>query len=163
MRHILSFLLLSFATAANADELVLHTFSYHYKNKYEETYTTNYVDENGKTLYSIDNVTFRRYNNVNLGIGYKTDNGWIIGTYKNSYSDRSFYVAKEFMFTNNFGIVIGGASGYKYHTGKSLYPCAAFEYKVRLTDVTTANILFTPPVVRDNMSGVVHLTISERF
>lgn len=48
-------------------------------------------------------------NNQLVGIRHDTV---VVGTMINSYYERSYYAAKEFQLGNNWGIMVGAASGY---------------------------------------------------
>lgn len=59
-------------------------------------------------------------NGHNPGVGIRGPDGWVIGTYYNSYRRHSVYAGREFQWRLfgtgdnglNFGVVTGGVSGY---------------------------------------------------
>lgn len=143
---------------AQADEVIFHTMSYHTQPTHRET--TNYVDVTGKTIWSTHKDV--PYNNYNAGLGYRADSGWMVGYYDNSYNVPTFYAAQELMFTKNFGMFLGVATGYSYVTGNKINGIGGFEYKYALTERQTLNLLFLPPVVK-NMAGVAHIALSYKL
>lgn len=53
------------------------------------------------------------YNNDNKLIAVKY-NQYVVGTMDNSYHRRSYILAKDYNINRNFGVLIGGSSGYDY-------------------------------------------------
>jgi hypothetical protein len=94
MAKILAAILLVFASLAHADELIFDTFSLHSSRTYTDTVTTTEFAPSGLKLGTKTTTVSNAYNNTNPGVGYKFDDGWMIGAYKNSCSVRTYYVAK---------------------------------------------------------------------
>ena len=134
---IIPFVLATICFTAQADELLFTTFSIHS----HRDYTANGM----------------QYNDVNLGFGYKLDNGFFAGDYLNSYNRNSFLVGKEFMFTKHFGAVAYGATGYGPEMGHKVIGAGGFEYKIPLGD-WSANLVGIPPIGKT--SGVINLNFS---
>jgi hypothetical protein len=157
--HKLTLLVASFlcATAAQADELVIHTGSYHADSSY--THEVNYWDQYGNYLYTTRNQV--TYNNFNPGVGYKFNNGVSVGGYFNSYRKPTMYVAKEWMMVDYFGVIAGLATGYDRPTGHTVTPMAGFIFKQKITERDTANLEFAPSTGRT--TGTIHLAISRSF
>jgi hypothetical protein len=138
--------LLMFCGLARGDEIVVHLGSYHTSRSYETEVTGE----------------FKRYNNVNPGIGYRWKNGWALGTYWNSYKKQTVYVSKEIMFTERFGMELGVGTGYWMVAGRNVMPVGAFVYKIPLDKEYHVDVLFLPPL-GSQLSGVAHLTIARKF
>ena len=130
---------LSLTGVAEADELLIHTVSHHSHGNNE-------------------------YNNYNFGLGYRTDDGWIFGLYRNSYFKPAAYVAKQWTPESlrfgdaQFGFFVGAATGYREVSGHALAPIGGLSAKYPLSDKWSANVLGTPPIGK--MDGVVQLTFS---
>jgi len=164
MRYIIPALLLSVASVAHADELVFHTFSIHSKSEHEHRTRTLYVYDDPSLNYTKVDVTMQSYNNNNFGLGYKFNNGWEVGGYHNSYNRPTFYLAKEWMITDSFGVVAGAGTGYSMiHDGRKISFIGALEYKYKLDDKWTAVAQFVPPVKSMDMVGVAHLAFTRSF
>lgn len=133
---VLAFALLS--TAAQADELILHTGSYHVRGPGES-----------------------QPNNFNPGVGYMTEGGWVAGLYYNSFKHPSLYVAKDWKANEYVGAFLGVATGYGSVTGVELGGLAGFRFTLPVTDRTKVNLLVTPKV--GDTQTVVHLTLSVRL
>lgn len=140
-------LFISFLAVFNtqAGELIVHTVSTHSEKKYLE-YSTG---------------LWKEIRNENYGLGYKTDDGYLIGYYQNSTYSDTFYVGKEFMFNQNIGVVTTLATGYKKATGQSIVPMVAAVLRVPVTKDININATFTPPV--GSYIGVMHLAFSYKF
>lgn len=159
---ILSSLLIGSFSFAQAGELLFDTFSYHSKGHYE-TSVPNGKQEwvNSTTLGPIMVNKSVAYNNFNPGIGYKFDNGVLFGYYDNSYHKPTFYLGDEYMFSDSWGAIVGLATGYQEAVGRNVTIIGGFEYKYRLTEKISANILFLPPI--SNNTGIVHLMLSYKL
>ena len=142
------------ASAVHADEIVIHTVSWHATPK--EDYTVHHVYEDGSPAY--DTQVKTPYNNVNPGIGYRWDNGWNVGYYHNSYSKPSFYFAREWAYNRYFGAMLGLATGYKDENKTGLLPIGALTARLPITERVTLGIQALPPIGK--IGGVAHLTIS---
>lgn len=130
---------------AQAGELIVHTVSTHSERKYLE----------------YDTGVWKVIRNNNYGIGYKTNDGYLIGFYQNSANADTFYVGKEFMLNENIGVVTSLATGYKKATGQDIVPMVAGILRVPLTKDINLNATFTPPV--GIYIGVLHLAVSYKF
>lgn len=53
------------------------------------------------------------YNNDNQLIALKL-NDYVVGTMDNSHNRRSYILAKDYPYNDNFGVLFGGLSGYDY-------------------------------------------------
>lgn len=155
----LAAILLAVSTSTYADELLLTTFSWHERPYY------NQIEYTGKQYFGIDGkirplpVEVRtRYNDVNIGLGYKLDNGVLAGFYYNSFNRSTFYAGYEYLLTPHFGAVAYAATGYGPEMGHKLVAVGGLEYKIPLTNKWTANILGIPPLGK--VSGVANLTFS---
>jgi hypothetical protein len=132
------FISLLFVTSiAQADDLVIHTVSWHARPSWEENYNTKV-----------------RYNDYNPGLGYRWNNGWNVGFYYNSFYKTSVYSAKEFMLSDNVGLIAGGVTGYKSSTGYSVAPLLGAEWCQPITDKLSAVMLVIPAF--RNSPGVLH-------
>jgi hypothetical protein len=144
MRNILiTTLLAATANIAMADELLVHTVSMHTAATYES---------------KGENVP---YNNLNLGIGYRTDSGWSAGLYFNSYKQPTAYIAKEFMLRPWIGVVIGAGTGYEIPTGHKISPIGGLLLKYQVTPQYALNAMVLPPI--KDMDGVAHLVVARKF
>ena len=136
-------LLAATANIAMADELLVHTVSMHtastYQNDGQET----------------------KYNNLNLGIGYRTDGGWQAGLYYNSYKQPTAYIANEFMLRPWIGVVIGAGTGYEIPTGHKIFPIGGVLFKYQVTPQYALNAMILPPI--KDMDGVAHLVVARKF
>lgn len=69
----------------------------------------------------------------NYGIGYRTDDNWAVGYYKNSLCKPSFYVAKEFTTSQHrplrLGILLGAVTGYNTPVVPVVLPELVFGYR----------------------------------
>lgn len=158
--HILAVAIaLSVAGVAKADELIIHTVSWHSDDNKDSTKQWTTVDQNGQTW--LHTTRTEAYNNANFGVGYRWDNGWQVGAYYNSYRKPAVYVAKNWMFTENFGAFLGAATGYDQVAGHPVAPIGGLVYKIKLTDRYGLDILGTPPI--GEMDGVLHLAITRKF
>ena len=147
MKKLLAAVLIAIAGSAFADELTLDTLSLHTKTVHEEP--------------SGSGTALVRYNNLNPGIGYKTSSGWMFGTYRNSYFKPTYYVGKELMYTEWFGVVLGLGTGYQLATGHAISPIAALEYKIPVADRWSLDLLASPPIGKN--AGIAHAMLSYRF
>ena len=124
IRHFLFVAAFTVSTPAFCDGLVFHLQSHHKDGNHDVTET--WVDKDNtshtKTHYAL--------NNNNYGIGYKTDNGYSIGIYKNSFYKTSAYAGKEFMYNRYLGGFVGIASGYKEESGKAFIPFVSGTVKI---------------------------------
>lgn len=89
------------------------------------------------------------YNEDNSGIGYRSDDGYMVGAYKNSLNKPSAYLAKEFTTDPyklgplglQLGAVLGGATGY----GRPVTPVVMPEILGSM-DGSTLALGLVPPV-----------------
>jgi len=124
IKNLLFVAVLTISTPALCDSLVFHLQSHHKDGNHDVTETWTDKDNNSysKTHYAL--------NNNNYGIGYKTDNGYSIGIYKNSFYKTSAYAGKEFMYNRYLGGFVGIASGYKEESGKAFIPFVSGTVKI---------------------------------
>lgn len=127
-----------------AAELLVHTGSIHAKRKYVHT--------------SPDGDSYRKFNNVNIGLGYRSDSGWSTGAYLNSYNHSTAYAAYEYKFSDSVGVVAGLASGYKYTSNMTLTPIAALVYRTRVSNDTSLSVMLLPPAGKDG-SAAAHFVL----
>lgn len=158
----LAFILCVFflSTIAQADELIVHTFSRHSGHNSDSTQTWTGKDQYGRTVQYSE--TKKGYNNSNLGIGYHWDSGWTVGTYYNSYRRLTVYTAHDWMPLEHFGAFAGVATGYDNVSGYPVAVIGGLIVRTRLTDNYSLNVLITPPI-GGKMDGVTHLTILKKF
>lgn len=128
----------------SAAELLVHVGSIHANRKYLHT--------------SPDGDSFREFNNVNIGLGYRFKNGWSVGAYLNSYNHSTAYAAYEYKLSDSIGVVAGLASGYKYTSNMTLTPMAALVYRTRATNDTSLNVMLLPPAGK-NGSAAAHFVL----
>jgi hypothetical protein len=151
------------AQAASAGELIVHTVSLHSSQTYEHEHTVNYVDEQSAVLYSATTIENRRFNNVNPGLAWQFDSGVQLGAYYNSYRQPTVYVAYEYMFDDEFGVVAGVGTGYQdiSRGHKGLAAFGAIEYKYPLSKNLKLVTQFIPPLA--GTVGVVHAAFAYSF
>mgnify|MGYP000974885372 CR=1 FL=1 len=155
------------AGAASAGELLVHTFSIHGKSTYEHTTHYSGVDgADGHVVVQWDVTETRRFNNTNLGLGWRFDNGAIVGTYENSYRHRSFYVGGVWMWPTSIprlevGLTALAITGYREVTDKPVTVAGALGASYRVLDRTKAYVFFTPKVGRGE--AVAHLAFGQEF
>jgi hypothetical protein len=65
--------------------------------------------------------TVGEHNNRNFGVGYVTADNIAFGVYKNSEYATSGYIGYRFNFANDFGLVVGGATGYRNRSISPLF------------------------------------------
>jgi hypothetical protein len=146
--------LLLAAGTAHADEIVVHTVSWHMRDR--EDYTLTYIRPDG-TVDHVEHIP-QRYNNINPGLGYRWDSGWNVGYYDNSYGKPAFYVVKDWQWNARWGVVLGVASGYKEENRTGFVPLVALTFRQPITDAVSLNVQALPPI--SNSAGVVHLTVN---
>jgi hypothetical protein len=149
------------STVASAGEFLLHTASIHTEDTYSTKQVTNYIDSKGTVVDTKTLTTKTEYNNSNLGVGYRTDSGYVFGVYHNSYRQLTAYAAKEFMFTQNVGAFAGFGTGYKIPTGKPVTVLGGLLFKHQLNKDYALNVLALPPT--GNTAGVLHLVIAKSW
>lgn len=140
-----TFLGLAVMSSAQAGELIVHTVSAHSAKRY----------------ITHDTDRWKALRNDNYGLGYKTDDALLIGYYRNSVFKDTFYVGKEYMFTENLGVVASLATGYKEASGLDVTPMVAGILRLPVTKKINLNVTFTPPV--GSYIGVVHLAFGYKF
>lgn len=145
MKKILVAIAMLSSFASYSGELIVHTVSRHT----EDVYALG------------ENPVDRKINNNNAGIGYRTDDGYAFGAYRNSYHSNTVYVTKEFMVNDNFGVVFGASTGYKIASGMTITPMLAAIAKLPITDKISVNILAMPKVGK--FIGVAHVAIAYKF
>jgi hypothetical protein len=53
------------------------------------------------------------HNNANYGVGYRTDDGFVLGVYRNSEWSTSVYAGYDWRIRDWFGVTFAAAVGYK--------------------------------------------------
>lgn len=139
MRALIAGALLVFGAAVQADELILHTGSYHETREGESS-----------------------LNNTNPGIGYSLDSGWVGGLYLNSYKKPSFYAARDFSITEHTGAFVGAATGYKVVSGQPLGIIGGFRWTIPLDDKWSMKLLVAPKIGGGTQT-VFHLTLTYKL
>ena len=150
--------ILCLASAAHADELLFQTLSIYSKHSWSEN--TYSVDSSG-IIHPYTKYT--AYNDVNEGIGYRwgDKDAWSVGVYHNSYYRPTFYAVREWMPTQHFGLAGGIATGYQQELGHNVIFIGGIEYRQKITENWTANVIGFPPFGK--MAGVANLTLSRQF
>jgi hypothetical protein len=156
IRHFLFVAAFTVSTPAFCDGLVFHLQSHHKNGNHDVTET--WVDKDNASHTG----TKRGLNNNNFGIGYKSDDGYSIGVYKNSFFNTSTYAGKEFMYNRYFGGFVGVATGYKEQSGKSLMPFLAGTVKIPI-DNTYALVFNVIPTKEFNDYVVINMAIERKF
>ncbi len=128
---------------AVAGELIVHGLSMHANDGYTK------------------NGEFKRYNETNYGLGYRSDDGWVVGAYYNSYYKPSIYAGYNWMWSvgptmfgrqPEIGLMLVGVTGYQHRSNMMVTPMAGFNLKVPAGDRTS--ILFTvSPVPYERADG----------
>ena len=140
---------LIFAASAQAGEVVIHVGSYHSPSTY---------------AYQGETVS---YNNVNPGVGYRFDNGVVVGAYYNSYREPTVYAGYAPLWQTpiqqlQLGGMIGVGTGYSIPTGRSVTPLGALIGRWELTDTYSVQLLFVPKIHGD-MANVLHLAFGVKL
>lgn len=156
MKKLIAAILLSIAPIVHADEIVLHTFSYHTHPSFV-TGGGYWGDGTTNHFYK----TYQRYNDNNFGLGYRTDSGFEIGDYYNSYNKNTAYVAQDLLYKDTIGVFAGLATGYKVATGHAIQPIGGALLRLKLTEDTKFNLMYLPPLVGG--VGVFHIAISYKI
>lgn len=152
---------------ANAGELVIHTLSLHTDATYQYNHTTHYSEVNPATnevikQWDVTTTSQIKFNNANVGLGWRTDDGWAVGGYYNSYRKLSLYFGKSFELGYRFSVLLGGGTGYdQLENGHKITPIAALEYKLPITD--TSGVRFAGQPKTGNNAGVIHAMGYVRF
>lgn len=162
MKRLAILLAVGISMSACADELLITTLSYHSHPSYTQWVGTDrqYFDQE-MHVHPLTVPVTHRYNDLNFGIGYRFDNGFALGYYYNSFERNTFYAGKEFMFTDRWGIMALGATGYGPEMGHKISFIGGPEYKLPLNNEWKLNILGVPPIGK--MTGVVNLTLSRKL
>lgn len=146
-------------TSATADELIIHTVSYH--SAYNKPTTTTELVTINDQLYT-QTYTYSAYNNQNWGIGYRTDSGYEVGAYYNSYRKLSLYIATSWMYNEFIGVYAGLATGYRDVLDFPVAPIGGFILQFPIADKINARLLVQPPL-GSKFDGVIHLTFGYKF
>ena len=158
MKPLIASILCLAAVSAQADEILFQTLSIHSKHSWDQNAVS--IDSNGFYHYYTKHVA---YNDVNEGIGYRwgDKDSWSIGVYHNSYYRPTFYAVREWMPTEHFGLAGGLATGYAQELGHNVIFIGGIEYRQKITENWTANVIGFPPFGK--MAGVANLTLSRQF
>jgi hypothetical protein len=158
MKKIVSIIALtSMFGSVMADELRFHTVSFHESSTYQQK--VDYVTPSG-LLIKTEYVNIP-YNNNNFGVAYQNDSSWLFGYYYNSYKKNTFYIAKEFMITEDLGVVGGLGTGYNMENVNKINATGALIYKVPVDDKYSFNTMFIPPL--GDRTGLIHFTVSYKI
>ena len=103
IRYFLFIAALTISTSAFCDGLVFHLQSHHSFGNHTESKDS--IDEHGNKKHE----EWSGFNNNNFGLGYKTDDGYAIGGYRNSQFRSTFYFGKDMMANKYLGIFIMGS------------------------------------------------------
>lgn len=96
----------------------------------------------------------KRYNNVNPGVYYRTDEGWTVGDYRNSLRRNSFYAGYTWKF-GQLDVTTAAVTGYFHKVQPLLVPSwSLFTYQG-----ITPRLAYIPRVEKKIGSHVVHLMI----
>lgn len=138
MRYIYFLFLTCFTTIVHSKELIVHFMSIH----------GDYNDY---------------FNNNNLGVGYRFNNGVSTGIYYNSYYNPSIYVSKDFLWKDKIGVFIGGATGYDNQTGYPVSVIGGGLIKLPISKSITPNIVLIPSSGTNNSTFAIHLSFSYKL
>lgn len=161
MKSILSLALLMFAMNASAGEVVFHGLTVHGNSSWFKTNRIDYVNEKNEVVRSEKIRVYTKYNNVNLGVGYRFDNGISTGVFYNSFEKASLYVSKDFMYNDNFGVFIGGATGYKSFKNKDIVAIGGLLFRYEVQQNVFLNLTYSPAI--EGSASVTHTSLSYRF
>lgn len=167
-------LLLLISSPVFAGELIVHAGSWHDKQTYTTTTTVDhtmtytytyqgvpYIVESG--VVQLTSTETLKYNHTNPGVGYRADNGWTFGVYRNSYSAASVYVGKYFPLLGRVGVTIGGVTGYNGRSNDNrVSPLAEIEWSIPVDNQYSAVLVAVPKLKRDGVN-TVHFAISYKF
>lgn len=153
---ILSALILLASTNAIAGDLVIHTVSRHTDNNHTTSY--QWYEPQADLVHT---HTDYAYNNNNYGIGYRSDTGWLVGVYHNSYFRPTAYVGKEWMYNQYFGGQVALATGYDSVAHRPVVLIGGLIVRFPIYDGVKGNFLLVPPVA--NTDGVVHFALNYPF
>lgn len=79
------------------------------------------------------------FNNLNLGAYYRTDEGWMVGAYRNSWYKPSVYVARV-VRVGPIDVALGGTTGYATTIAPLVVPSYRFENGLRVAFVPKYNL-----------------------
>lgn len=96
----------------------------------------------------------QRYNNLNPGLYYRTDEGWVGGFYMNSLTRPSIYVGRTFT-RGGFSLTVAGVSGYTHPVQALLVPSA----EIGTVAGATVRLAYIPRVEKRIGSHVLHLML----
>jgi hypothetical protein len=167
---VIALALISAGLVAHAGEVIVHIASYHTPSTYDTYYTTNYSWGPGyeQYNYSTTTTTEHKYNNFNPGVGYRTDDGWSVGAYYNSYQLTSLYVGKNFNVYKWIGVNVGVATGYSGHgippdNWYEIRPYALLEAKIPVTDIVSVLGGYAPRMGQYNPVGTFHVAVAIKY
>lgn len=107
----------------------------------------------GVHLASI-HVPQREFNNTNPGLYYRSDDGWTVGTYRNSTRRTSAYAGYTWEW-GRLALTAGGMTGYARQVQPMLVPSVT----VFTLHGATARVAFVPRVEKRIGSHVFHLMV----
>ncbi len=95
-----------------------------------------------------------RYNNLNPGLYYRTEGGWVGGAYMNSLTRPSVYMGHTFS-KGPFSVTVAGVTGYNHPVQLLVVPSAElFQFSG-----ATVRLAYIPRVEKRIGSHVVHLMV----
>ena len=139
---------------AFGQEVVVHTVSRHSAHNGPE----------GPTYWAPDGFHDERtpgYNNQNFGLGYRSEDGNLVGAYRNSYRTTTVYLGRDIMPLKYAGGFVALATGYGGVTGTPATIIGGLILRAPLTLGFAAELQFLPKVY--GTDGVVHLTFSVKI
>lgn len=176
MKSVGAALLLTLPLVATAGELILHVGSWHADRSFgtgtyaPAGYDWNVYTQTGELMVRYEEVN-RPVNNVNPGIGYVFDSGWVVGIYRNSYYRPSVYGGYAWSWkvgptllagrSAEVGVTVALATGYEERTGNPLQPAAGLTVGIPLSERVTLRFIGAPGV--GQTSSVAHFFVSYRF
>lgn len=159
LRVLIAVFFLGMSFQSNADQLIIHSVSWHSSGNKDEVQTKQSVNGNGLRVSTEETV--HGYNNNNFGIGYRWDSGLTVGMYYNSYRRPTVYLIEEWMPLRRFGAVLGIATGYDNVSGNPLTVIGGLIIRTPITNRLEVNVLIVPPV--GEMDGVTHFSFLKKF
>lgn len=100
------------------------------------------------------------YVNGNVGIGYRTADGAVVGVLRNSYGDPTVYAGYDWRPSRYYGVVFAGAVGYE---STPVMPYIMAYGRLPVTESFSIN-LGASPFVHDGKAGLLlHSFLEYRF
>jgi hypothetical protein len=160
VRYLIGLALWALSLTAVADELIVTGLTRHSKYNHDSVETETYFDKS-RSEWMTTSKPIRAYNNVNPGLGYRTDDGLLFGVYKNSFYRTTFYLGGEVMANRYFGGFAALATGYKEVSHLPVTVIGGLIVKAPITDRLSLNLMFLPPLGR--IDGVATIALAWRL